>query len=180
MGTTKMSENDRSPDPNYLWVVIAFGVFFSGVTALNLLFDPVPWTHGAYFRETFIMGAILGFVFTVLVGLARPAGWFAIAATAGINHWLPGFHSENVQIYFFIALYFNLYFSFWNRLTILRLLGAFTLSAGLLGFAYLTDPVSAQDREGVLLALLCLPLTLTLFNGLKRLLSARTQTHQDD
>jgi len=172
-----MTDKDEAPDPNYLWLVIAFGAFFGGVTGLNILLDPVPWSHAAYFRETFILGAVLGIVYTGMMGLAKPAGWFAIATTIAVCYCLPGFHSENVQIYFFIALYFNLYFSFWNRLTLLRLLGAFVLTAGLLGFGYLADPGSAEDRAGVVAALVCLPLTLILFNGLKRLLmSAYAQT----
>ena len=132
------------------WILVWFFGFF--ILFLPLGLGSTPATHGAYWREALGFGLMLSWAFTVLAGLIRPGGWVAIVGMFTIGRWLPHIHAQNLQVYFWIASYFTLFFSLGNRLTLGKMLIMAACSGLFMGFAYVVDPsVDSSDFfEGVL------------------------------
>lgn len=150
------------------WIL---GWFF----ALFILFFPlglgmVPSTHGAYWREVLFTPLLLSFIFTVLAGLVRPAGWISIGGLYLLGHLLPEIDSRNLQVYFWLASYFTLFFSMSERLTLGKILKVALTTGPFLVLGYFLDP--SNDRGGFVTGItnwLTLLMLLVVVNGLMRL-----------
>lgn len=163
---------EEKPTDNFLWLVQIFGVVWLFATVLSALLGLVPWSHGAYFREICVPGLTFGVMSAALAGLVRPAGWLALAGMVGVGFLLsPHVHSRGFLVFLVVASYFNLYFCFWSRLTLLRLLAATGLTSLFLLAGYWFDAGrDAHDGWVWLIAEVGFPCALVLLNGLVRFL----------
>ena len=163
----EMLRMEKTPEFRDKWILVWFAAWF-------LLFFPmgmgsVPATHGAYWREVMAVPLMMGFMFTVLAGLVRPAGWASIAGLYLMGRYLPQIDSRNLQLYFWLASYFTLFFSVGERLTLGKILKVAVLTGPFLIFAYFLD--ASYERGGFGIGILnwfLLLLTLVVFNGLMR------------
>jgi len=167
-GNGEPSGVEKKPEFRDKWILVWF-------LAWIILFFPlgmgsVPSTHGAYWREVLVLPLALSFIFTVLAGLGRPAGWLSITGMWLMSRWLPGLGSPNLQLYFWIITYFTLFFSLGERLTLGKIVKVAILSGSLLTFAFFLDP--RLDRSGLGQALcnwLLVVLALVAGNGMMRM-----------
>ncbi|MBX3172036.1 MAG: hypothetical protein KF760_31810 [Candidatus Eremiobacteraeota bacterium] len=158
---------EKQPEFKDKWILAWFAVWF--LLFLPLGMSSVPETHGAYWREVLILPLVMGTIFTVLAGLARPAGWISIAGLYIMARFLPELDSRNLQAYFLVASYFTLFFSVGERLTLGKLLKVAGMAGGALTFAYFLDP--GLDRAGFgqgMCNWLVLILALVVVNGMQR------------
>lgn len=158
---------DKQPEFKDKWLLVCFALFFLLFLPMGL--GSVPSTHGAYWREVLIMPLILAFAFTLFAGLARPAGWLSAAGLWATVHWLPEIASRNVQVYYCLAVYFTLFFSIGDRLTLGKLFKVAAVTGPLLVLAYFLEP--GRDREGAGQALfnwLVMLVLLVVVNGCLR------------
>lgn len=77
----------------------------------------VPETNGRLARSDGL-AHLVGVRFQRAGGLIRPAGWLSIAGLWVMSQWLPELGSRNLQLYFWVASYFTMFFSFSERLTL--------------------------------------------------------------
>ena len=158
---------EKEPEFKDKWILVWFFAWF--ILFMPLGMGSVPETHGAYWREVLVLPLGLGFTFSVLAGLARPAGWLSIAGMWAMAHWLPELGSRNLQLYFWVLTYFTLFFSLGERLTLGKIGKVAVLSGSLLTFAFFLDP--DLDRSGPVQAIcnwLLVVLALVVANGLMR------------
>ncbi len=140
----EVTEMDKPPEFRDKWILGWFAIWF--VLFVPLGMSSVPDTHGAYWREVLILPVMMGFIFTFLAGLVRPAGWLSLLGLMAMGRFLPELGSTNLQIYFWLASYFTLFFSLSERLTLGKILKVASITGTVLVFAYLLDPVG--DRRG--------------------------------
>jgi hypothetical protein len=140
----------HEPEFKDLWLLVVF--FGAGLLFFLLTCGMTPSDHGAYWREVTAMAFMMGFMFTVLAGLVRPAGWLALLGMLASIYLLPHIRATNLQLYFAIANYFTLFFSLGDRLTLSKILKLALFSGLWMGYAYFVDPsVEAGDfGQGVL------------------------------
>ncbi len=158
---------EKQPEFKDKWILVCFAAGF-------ILFVPmgigmVPEHHGAYWREVLAVPLILSFAFTVIAGLARPAGWLSALGLWALGHWLPEIESRNLQLYFWLVSYFTLFFSIGDRITLGKILKVALLSGPFLLLAYFLEPLN--DRGGYFQGFcnwLSLLVLLVLVNGLLR------------
>lgn len=146
-------------------------VFLVGIPCFFVLtLGATPSSHGAFIRETSALAVMLSFVFTVLAGFARPAGWLAFFGIMAACYLLPHIRATNLQLYFVIANYFTLFYSLGDRLTLGKMFKLAGFSAMLMGFAYFVDPgVEPGDFGQGVLGWFSLSVLLVLVNAFLRL-----------
>lgn len=162
---------EKAPEFKDKWMLAWFAAWV--ILFFPLGMGSVPETHGAYWREVMVLPIWLGFAFSVLGGLIRPAGWLSIAGLWVMSQWLPELGSRNLQLYFWVASYFTMFFSFSERLTLGKIAKVAVVVGSLLTFAYFLDP--GLDRGnfavGILQWLLVL-MVLVVGNGVMRLVTS--------
>ncbi|MBN9414318.1 hypothetical protein ABS71_01310 [bacterium SCN 62-11] len=164
----------KSPEFKDAWILVCFFAFFILFFPMGL--GSVAEGHGAYWREVLITPLALAFCFTLVGGLCRPAGWLSAAGLWATVHWLPEIASRNVQVYFWVAAYFTLFFSIGDRLTLSKILKVALCTGPLLVLAYFLEPNWERAGGGqALFNWLVLLLLLVLVNGLLRAIQSLKQ-----
>lgn len=146
-----------------LWLILSFMWFLvsHGYT---------PTDHVAYWRESTSVAALLGLLFTVLLGFARPAGWLGFLSMAGLIYFLPEALSGNLSTFFWVAYYFTVVFCAGSSLTLRKMAKICGISGLLIGYGMIVDPNTglAQLGQGMLVWLSLFPVMMV-FNALLRL-----------
>lgn len=87
-----------------------------------------------------------------------------------MTHWLPELGSRNLQLYFWVASYFTMFFSFSERLTLGKIAKVAVVVGSLLTLAYFLDPgIDRGNFAAGFVQWLLILMVLVLGNGVMRM-----------